>query len=125
MLIPKEGSTKMRRLGIPVIIDRVVSQSMNLVFQEIFEPDFTESNSGFRKGRSQRQAIKHVQKIVLEDYEWCAAIELKSFFDEIPHDLILKLIRRKISDERLVTLVAGALKAGVMHGSAVGFEVCS
>jgi RNA-directed DNA polymerase len=114
VLIPKEGSSKKRKLGIPVVMDRIVSQSMNLVFEGIFDPTFTASNFGFRRGRSQHQAIRHVQAIVREDYEWCASIDLKSFFDEIPHGLILKLIRRKIADERLVTLVARALKAGVI-----------
>ena len=114
-LIPKEGSTRRKRkLGIPVVMDRVVAQSMNLVFEEIFDPDFTESNFGFRRGKSQHRAIKHVQGIVGEGYEWCASIDLKSFFDEIPYDLVLKLVRRKIADERLVTLVARALKAGVI-----------
>jgi RNA-directed DNA polymerase len=92
----------------------VVSQSTNLVFQEIFEPDFSRSNYGFRRRHSQRQAIYHVQMIVKEGYEWCVSIDLARFFDEIPHNLILKLIRRKIADERLVTLVARALKAGTM-----------
>lgn len=113
-LIPKEGDSKMRKLGIPVVMDRIVSQSVNLVFQEIFDPDFTKSNYGFRRGHSQRQAIYHVQMIVKEGYEWCASIDLAKFFDEIPHNLILKLVRRKIADERLVTLVARALKAGIM-----------
>jgi len=113
-LIPKEGDSKIRKLGIPVVMDRVVSQSVNLVFQEIFDPDFTKSNYGFRRGHSQRQAIYHVQMIVKEGYEWCASIDLAKFFDEIPHNLILKLVRRKIADERLVTLVARALKAGIM-----------
>ena len=114
VLIPKEGSAKMRKLGIPVVMDRVVSQSTNLVFQEIFEPDFSRSNYGFRRGHSQRQAIYHVQMIVKEGYEWCVSIDLARFFDEIPHNLILKLIRGKIADERLVTLIARALKAGTM-----------
>jgi len=114
VLIPKEGGAKMRKLGIPVVMDRVVSQSTNLVFQEIFEPDFSRSNYGFRRRHSQRQAIYHVQMIVKEGYEWCVSIDLARFFDEIPHNLILKLIRRKIADERLVTLVARALKAGTM-----------
>ena len=113
-LIPKEGNAKMRKLGIPVVMDRVVSQSVNLVFQEIFDPDFTKSNYGFRRGHSQRQAIYHVQMIVKEGYEWCASIDLAKFFDEIAHNLILKLIRKKIADERLVTLIARALKAGIM-----------
>ena len=114
VLIPKEGSNKKRKLGIPVVMDRIVSQSMNLVFEGIFGPHFTASNFGFRRGKSQHQAIRHVQGIVVEGYEWCASIDLKSFFDEIPHGLILKLIRRKIADEGFVTLVARALKAGVI-----------
>jgi RNA-directed DNA polymerase len=113
-LIPKEGTSKMRKLGIPVVMDRVVGQSINLVFAEIFDPEFTDSNFGFRKGKSQHQAIRHVQSAVREGYEWCASIDLKSFFDEIPHNLILKLIRRKIADEGLLTLIARALKAGVI-----------
>jgi len=113
-LIPKEGGSEMRKLGIPVVMDRVVSQSANLVFQEIFDQDFTMSNYGFRRGHSQHQAIYHVQMIVKDGYEWCASIDLARFFDEIPHNLILKLVRRKIADERLVTLIARALKAGIV-----------
>ena len=112
--IPKDGSSKTRRLGIPVITDRIVSTSIQRVFEQIFEQDFTSSNYGFRRGRSQHQAIAYVKKKVEEGYSWCASIDLKGFFDEIPHDLILKLIRRKIADERIVTLVARALKAGVV-----------
>lgn len=116
VLIPKEGSSKKRKLGIPVVMDRIVSQSLNLVLEEIYDPGFTASNFGFRRGKSQHLAIRHVQGIVQEGYEWCASIDLKSFFDEIPHGLILKLIRREIADEALVTLVARALKAGVIVG---------
>jgi len=105
----------MRKLGIPVVMDRIVSQSINSVFGEIFDPDFTASNFGFRKGKSQHQAIRHVQQAVKDGFEWCASIDSKGFFDEIPHDLIFKLIRRKIADERLVTLVARALKAGIVE----------
>lgn len=115
VLIPKEGAKgKFRKLGIPVVVDRIVSASIALRFEEIFDTEFTESNFGFRRGKSQHQAIEHVRRIAEEGHEWCASVDLKSFFDEIPHDLILKLIRRKIADERLVTLVARALKAGVV-----------
>lgn len=114
VLIPKEGTSKMRKLGIPVVMDRIVAQSTHLVFEEIFDSEFTGSNFGFRRGRSQHRAIGHVQSMVGEGYEWCASIDLKSFFDEIPHNLILKLIRRRIADERLVTLIARALRAGVV-----------
>lgn len=113
--IEKEFSNKLRPLGIPVVMDRIVSQSMNLVLNEIFDKTFTNSNFGFRKERSQHMAIKYVQRLVKANYKWCAAIDLKSFFDEIPHNLIMKLLRRKIKDERFITLVARALKSGIIY----------
>ena len=116
VLIPKPGSSKKRKLGIPVVMDRIVSQSLHSVLEEIWATDFTYSNFGFQRGKSQHQAIRHVRGIVVEGYEWCAAIDLKRFFDEIPHSLILRLIRRRIRDEALMTLIARALKAGVVEG---------
>jgi len=114
VLIPKEGTSGMRKLGIPVVMDRIVGASMHSVLEEIFDPQFTASNFGFRRGRSQHQAIRHLQRLVKEGREWAVAIDLKSFFDEIPHGLMLKLIRRKVADERFVTLIARLLKAGVI-----------
>jgi len=113
-LIPKAGTSKKRKLGIPVVMDRIVSQSLHTVLEEIFDADFTGSNFGFRRGKSQHQAINHMRQAVVDGYDWCASIDLQSFFDEIPHRLIFKLIRRKIRDERLVTLIARVLKSGVI-----------
>jgi len=87
---------------------------MQSVREELFDPAFTPSNFGFRRGRSQHQAIRHLQRLVNEGREWAVAVDLQAFFDEIPHGLILKLIRRKVADEQLVTLLARLLKAGVM-----------
>ena len=114
VLIPNEGTSKMRKLGIPVIMDRVVGTSMHAVLEAIFNPDFTASNFGFRRGRSQHQAIRQLQRLVKEGREWAVAVDLKSFFDEIPHGLILQLIRRKVADEQFVTMLARLLKAGVI-----------
>lgn len=114
VLIPKEGTSKMRKLGIPVVMDRIVGVSMHQVLETIFDSDFTGSNFGFRRGKSQHQAIRHLQGLVNEGREWAVAVDLKSFFDEIPHGLILKLIRRKVADERMVSVVARLLKAGVI-----------
>jgi len=113
--IPKKGSPgKFRNLGIPVVMDRIVAQSIHATLDEIYDPEFTRSNFGFRKGRSQHEAIRHVREKVKQRYRWCASVDLKSYFDEIPHDLIFKLIRRRIAAERLVTLIVRALKAGVV-----------
>lgn len=114
VLIPKGGTSKMRKLGIPVVMDRIVGTSMQSVLEDIFDPDFRASNFGFRKGRSQHQAIRHLQGLVQAGSEWAVGVDLQAFFDEIPHGLILQLIRRKVADERLVTLLARLLKAGVI-----------
>jgi RNA-directed DNA polymerase len=74
VLIPKEGTSKMRKLGIPVVMDRIVSQSVNLVFEEIFDREFTASSFGYRRGKSQHQAIGHIREMVKQGYEWCASI---------------------------------------------------
>jgi RNA-directed DNA polymerase len=114
VLIPKEGTSKMRKLGIPVIMDRIVGQSMHCVLEELYDPGFTDSNYGFRRGKNQHQAIRHLRDLVQEGKEWAVSVDLKAFFDEIPHGLILKLIRRKVADEQFVTMLARLLKAGVM-----------
>jgi len=114
VLIEKEGTPKKRKLGIPTVMDRIVSQSIHLVLEGIFDSGFTSSNFGFRRGKSQQRAIKQVRESVVEGKEWCVSIDLESFFDEIPHGLILRLLRRKIGDERFITLIARALKAGVI-----------
>ena len=95
-------------------MDRIVGASMHSVLEELFDPDFTTSNFGFRWGRSQHQAIRQLQRLVKEGREWAVAVDLKAFFDEIPHGLILQLIRRKVADEQFVTLRARLLKAGVI-----------
>jgi RNA-directed DNA polymerase len=114
VLIEKEGTQKKRKLGIPTVMDRIVSQSVHLVLHGIFDSEFTTSNFGFRRGKSQHGVIRHVQQAVKEEREWCVSIDLESFFDELPHGLILRLLRRRIRDERFITLIARALKAGVI-----------
>jgi len=114
VLIEKEGTQKKRKLGIPTVMDRIVSQSAHLVLHGIFDSEFTRSNFGFRRGKSQHGAVRHVQRAVKEGRQWCVSIDLESFFDEIPHGLILRLLRRRILDERFITLIVRALKAGVI-----------
>jgi RNA-directed DNA polymerase len=94
--IPKPGSTQKRNLGIPVVMDRIVSHSLHSVLEELFDPDFTTSNFGFRREKSQHQAIGHVRQAVMDGYEWCAAIDLQRYFDEIPPDLIGSVLKVEI-----------------------------
>ncbi len=74
VLIDKQGTSKKRKLGMPVVMDRIVGASMHRVLEEIFDPDFTESNFGFRRGKSQHQAIRQLQRLVKEGREWAVAV---------------------------------------------------
>jgi RNA-directed DNA polymerase len=84
--IPKPWTTKVRKLGIPVVMDRIVGQSLHSVLEEIFDPGFTKSNFGFRRGKSQHQSLAHMRRAKAEDREWCVAIDLKSFLTRYPKD---------------------------------------
>ena len=79
--IPKPGTSKKRKLGIPVVMDRIVGTSMHSVLEEIFDADFTASNFGFRAGRSQHQAIRQLQRLVREGRGWAVAVDLQAFLD--------------------------------------------
>ena len=113
--IPKPGTTKKRKLGIPTVMDRIASQSANIVLEIIFDYKFSKSSYGFRKGKSQHMAMAYCREVVNSGLKWAVSIDLKSFFDEIPHDLILRLLKRKINDEGFITFVARALKSGVIE----------
>jgi RNA-directed DNA polymerase len=115
--IPKPGSTEQRPLGIPTVRDRVVQAALRLVLEPIFECDFHEHSYGFRPGRSAQQAagvvLGHLQaqRLVVVD------VDLKAFFDSIPHARLLEAVRRRVTDGRVLDLISLFLKAGVMEGA--------
>lgn len=88
------------------MIDRTIKTSTNIVVEDTIGTGFTESNVGFRTGRSQHQAINPMQNITVEVHKWCVFRDLKGFFNEILYGLTLKVIYRNIADEQLVTSVA-------------------
>lgn len=113
--IPKPGSTERRPLGIPTVRDRVVQAALRLVLEPIFECDFHEHSYGFRPGRSAQQAagvvLGHLQahRLVVVD------VDLKAFFDSIPHERLLDAVRRRVTDGRVLDLIGLFLKAGVLE----------
>ena len=86
--IPK-GNGGERPLGIPSVLDRLLQQAMLQVLQPHFEPLFSEHSYGFRPGRSAHDAVKAAQGFVAEGLDWVVDIDLKSFFDEVSHDILM------------------------------------
>lgn len=115
-MIPKPGSREGRPLGIPTIRDRVVQTALRDVVEPVFERDFAEHSYGFRPRRGCKDALRRVDALLKAGYVYVVDADLKSYFDTIPHDRLLALIGKKISDSRILALIEAFLKQGVMDG---------
>jgi RNA-directed DNA polymerase len=113
--IPKRNGGE-RHLGIPAVRDRVAQAAAKLVLEPIFEADFAPCSYGFRPRRSARDARDRVRQGLWGGRHFVVDADIRSFFDEIDHGLILALVRERVSDRRIVGLVAGWLRAGVVAG---------
>lgn len=112
--IPKANG-KVRSLGIPTVIDRVVQASLKLVLEPIFEADFFPCSYGFRPNRRAHDAIAETHKFASapSNYQWVFEADIKACFDEIDHVALMDRLRRRIKDKRVCALVKASLKAGV------------
>ncbi|MFC5167190.1 reverse transcriptase domain-containing protein [Nonomuraea angiospora] len=82
-LIPKPGTSKKRRLGIPALADRVVQASLKLVMEPIFEADFAPCSYGFRPNRRAHDAIAEIHRMGSHRYEWVLEADIEACFDTI------------------------------------------
>lgn len=115
--IPKPDGG-VRKLGIPTVIDRVIQQAIAQKLQPIFEPLFSDGSYGYRPKRSAQQAIQKVKEYAAQGYGYAVEIDLSKYFDTLNHELLLNLLRRRISDKRVTELIKKYLKSGVMEGGA-------
>jgi RNA-directed DNA polymerase len=113
-MIPKPGTHKRRRLGIPTIADRVVQASLKLVLEPIFEADFVPCSYGFRPGRRAHDAMAETRFLASKTYEWVLEGDIKACFDEISHPALMDRVRARIADKRVLALVKAFLKAGIL-----------
>lgn len=111
--IPKPDGTE-RPLGIPTVLDRVIQQAMAQILTPIYEPVFSDHSYGFRPARRAHDAIRAVQRESKERRrKWVVDCDLKAFFDTVNHDVLMSRLRRKIGDERVLSLIGKYLRAGV------------
>lgn len=112
--IPKKDG-KMRPLGIPVIRDRVTQMAVKLLIEPIFEADFKECSFGFRPKRSAKQALDRVRKACNRKGNWVCDVDIQAYFDNINQEKLMKLVKMRISDKKVLKLIEQWLQAGVME----------
>jgi RNA-directed DNA polymerase len=113
--IPKPGSKERRPLGIPTVRDRVVQAAVRQVIEPLFEYEFLECSYGFRPERGCKDALREVVAALSEGYCHVVDADIRNFFGALDHELLMTLIRQRISDGRVLTLIESFLKQGVME----------
>jgi group II intron reverse transcriptase/maturase len=112
--IPKEPG-KTRPLGIPTVRDRLVQMTAKIVLEGIFEADFKDFSYGFRPKRSVHSALRKIMSTVNDGkIYWVVDVDIKGYFDNIPHAKLMTLIEQRVCDRRILKLIRGWLTAGVM-----------
>jgi group II intron reverse transcriptase/maturase len=114
--IPKgPGTTKLRPLGIPVVRDRVAQEVVRRLLAPIFEPQFHDNSYGFITGRNCHQAIERVLELHREEHRVVLDADIKGFFDNIPHRIIMEAVAAEVADGNILRLVERFLTSGVME----------
>ena len=111
--IPKEGGGK-RALGIAAIEDKIAQHAVQIVLNAIYEVDFVGFSYGFRPGRCQHDALDALNvAFIRKKVNWILDADIQGFFDNIDHSWMLRFLKHRIADKRILRLINQWLKAGV------------
>lgn len=109
-----KGGGKYRPLGIPAVKDRIVQTALKFVLEPIFEREFVSMSYGFRPGLGCKDALGEVERLLKDGYTFVVDADLRSYFDTIPHAQLLKRVKDKISDGRVLELIEAFLKQDIV-----------
>lgn len=118
--IPKEQKGKVRSLGIPVVIDRVIQQAIAQILQPIYEQQFEEHSYGFRPGKSAHQAVAKCVEYMNTGYVHVVDLDLEKFFDTVNQSKMVQLLSKTIKDGRVISLIHKYMQAGAV--TKTGYE---
>jgi RNA-directed DNA polymerase len=113
--IPKDNG-KMRKLGIPTVVDRLIQQAICQVLTPIFEGQFSDNSFGFRPRRSAHDALERCKANITEGYIYVVDMDLEKYFDTVNQSKLVQLLSETIKDGRVISLIHRFLRAGIMVG---------
>lgn len=113
--IPKGEKGKVRLLGIPTVVDRVIQQAMTQGLTPLYEPQFSEYSFGFRPKRSTHDAVKQCKRNADDGYDYVVDMDLEKFFDTVCQSKLIEILSRTIKDGRVISLIHKYLNAGVVQ----------
>jgi RNA-directed DNA polymerase len=122
--IPKGNTGQTRPLGIPTVDARIAQEVVRRLIEPIYEKQFHQNSYGFRAGRNCHQAVECVLKYIKEGYKTVIDIDIKGFFDNIPHDVILTMLRADIADGNILDLIETFLRSGVVEEGVLTQTIC-
>lgn len=111
--IEKPGSNEKRPLGIPTVKDRLIQQVLKELLEPIFDPNFSEYSYGYRPNKCAHDAVKQAENYGKQSH-WVIDADIKGFFDNVNHDILLDIVNEKVSDGSILKLIRMFLEAGVM-----------
>ena len=121
--IPK-GQGKLRPLGLPTLEDKIVQHAVSRILESIYEADFSDRSLGYRRGQpgAQKASQQLSQELKCGTYRWIVEADIKSFFDEMDHDWLCRMLEQRIDDRAFLGLIGKWLKAGVLETGEAGVK---